>query len=539
MRKKLNTLALLFLFSISLCLILPTANHLVYADSGSTVTYSGNFSLTTSVTDAGDYDYPGQAMSRTCVVSCSFSDFTLSSYDNGLTYSGSVTSQATYTSDWTMNPPTITNSQSSTRTFSPSSDHLSTTDSLQIYAEIKGGVLTFIFSYNYIPSPTQIDLTYTLTDPTHTTPFSAHTSFTSPTVDAANALGYSTQEGSGVTVPKSTNPMQSQTISFSGGHSGSNVQSFSWTGTITLNVGNQATAEPTAEPPTPTPTSSSAPFMWDWDSGYWSGTAYVTDADGEENLMTGNSSIEVGTKIRTTDSPVDITMPHASGVANLKPNSELHFIGIQQETTSSGSLHLTAVPLPDWVHMSKYDEEGLVNEGLGPLSILLGNAPGPNTPAIPMFYFLYQGAVYVNDNLDIPLPDWAYEEDQNPVTVPVAIPDGVVVPKGTAYSISVAADGSSVIEVSDGSVIFLDPITANKVTVSANQRLTLSAPTQNGFTTQQLQNAVSSNSSSVTYIIIIVVVVAIIAIVCSFVLLKRRKRQLLTTPPPPPPPPPQ
>ena len=342
-------LVFLLLFLISLSSILPEAIHIVSA--ASSASYSGNLSLTTTVTSQDDeYNYPDQILTRKCTISCPFSDLTLTSYDSGSTYSGSVYAQATYLSDWTISPASSTNRVGCTRLYAPATGQTSSSFSLTIYAEIKNDVLTFIFNPDTILLQKQVSTTYTIATSTQPAGAATAVSYTSPTTDAYNALQpYSTTEGSLVTVPKSSNPFQTQTIPFSGSYFSkySGCKSFDWTGTISLNLGNKVTDTTTPNPdnnaansttdqssnttnPQPNTTPSQTPTNVPLPE---TGTAKISNLRGDIQItkvgsntpqaVEGAINLNVGDRIRTgAGSWLTITYSDGSKF-HLAPNSEL------------------------------------------------------------------------------------------------------------------------------------------------------------------------------------------------------------------------
>jgi hypothetical protein len=78
---------------------------------------------------------------------------------------------------------------------------------------------------------------------------------------------------------------------------------------------------------------------------------------------------------------------------------------------------------------------------------------------------------------------------------PVQVPQGLVMGAGTDYVVTVS-NGSTTIQVIDGSVIFVDQYTNNTITVMANQMLTLPSGVKTGFSVQDLQSDVSAFDSS-------------------------------------------
>ncbi len=134
----------------------------------------------------------------------------------------------------------------------------------------------------------------------------------------------------------------------------------------------------------------------------------------------------------------------------------------------------------------------------------------------------------------------------------VQVPQGVIAGENTEYVVNVS-DGVTTVQVIDGPVYFIDPITNNTITVDSNQMLTLPAAGQSGFSEQDLQSDVSAfNSASINQwwtqatpnalnglanflsvyepIIIAVVVVAIIIAIAAFVVAKRAEELSYSSP---------
>ncbi len=78
---------------------------------------------------------------------------------------------------------------------------------------------------------------------------------------------------------------------------------------------------------------------------------------------------------------------------------------------------------------------------------------------------------------------------------PVQVPQGLVMGDGTDYVVTVS-NGSTTIQVIDGSVIFVDQYTNNSITVSANQMLSLPSGVKTGFSVQDLQVSLSAFDAS-------------------------------------------
>ena len=110
-------------------------------------------------------------------------------------------------------------------------------------------------------------------------------------------------------------------------------------------------------------------------------------------------------------------------------------------------------------------------------------------PAAAVAYVVEGGAFTIPNGI-------AYIKENIPHLI--VVPQGALAGENTEYTVNVTSTETTV-QVIDGPVIFIDPITNNTVTVQTNQVLTLPAGQQNGFSTQDLQNDVSSlNSAQLT-----------------------------------------
>ena len=315
-----------------------------------------------------------------------------------------------------------------------------------------------------------------------------------------------------------------------------------------------STAPPTIASQTPTPTSS---FSWGT-VGLLRGSAAIMDPNtGEDIPLTGSSEVSSGSILTTSggDSLVQYSFPSGNGYVDFGPNSQAQFIGIQQETTSNGAVTLTATvpPLPN-TYTGPY-EEGLIDEGLGPLGFLIGG--GEALFVRNLRPVVVEGILYLLEGTAHFFEGHSTNENTHKVE-PIALRAGYIIPAGTEYTVSVSNDGTT-IDVISGPLVFLDWKTGNTVQVESGQSLTLPNVVQSGFSSQDLQNDVSTlDSSSVNHwwadsnvnpappfpwliIFAFVGLVAVIAVLAVVLVWKRRRKtstQQLQVPPPPPPPPP-
>ena len=510
---KRQSLVFALIFFISLSLVAPQATYLVSASSS--VTYSGNLSLTTTVIAQDDeYNYPDQKLTRTCVVSCPFSDLTLTSYDGGSTYSGTIyNQQGTYTSDWSISPASSTSSVGVTRAFAPASGHTSASFSMQIYAEIKGGVLTFIFNPASTLLQTQISTTYSYATQTQPPGTATAVTYTSSASDAyTTLLTYSTTESSLVNVPKSSNPFQTQTISFSGSHisQSNSAKSFDWTGTISLNAGNQVTE-------TPNP-----------------------DNNQNEQNNTNDDTTPQPT-VTPSKEPIDVSQPEVgtAQISNLNGDIQVTKAGSNNPQTVTGPTTLNVgdrvrAGANSWVTITYSDGSKL---DLAPgCEVTIEDSQDDNQ---------YKNVRLLNGLIHL------WEEFQSggrkfkvhTIAFALAI-------RGSELTIEANGTGITVIVI-DGTVDVENVQTSDIVTLEAGQTLSLT----NDMSEQQMQQNIQSMDSSTinrwwdqayqgvftgTTIAILgaIAIIAIVAVALAVLMVRRRKRLVNSTLPPPPPPPP-
>ncbi|MCL5949038.1 MAG: FecR family protein [Candidatus Bathyarchaeota archaeon] len=499
--------------------LIPEA--MFFASAASSVTYNGVLSLTTTAIYQPDqYNYPDQKITRTCAISCPFSDLTLISYEAGH-YSGTIYSQqASYTSDWVISPESSTSSVGVTRTYAPSSGHTSGTFMLQIYGEISGGVLTFLFSPS--TSILQLQISTTNTYSTSTSPPGAATavSYSAPSADAYQVLdSFCNTASSLVNVPKSSTPFQTtQTVTFSGSKipSDSATKSYEWTGTISLNVGNQVTETSTPipiindtstdngtnpEPPvvtdTPTPTPiviPSVPGAEAANIAQIQGDVQIVKA-GSTNAehITGSVVLHDGDTVRTgPNSRVTITYSDGSKF-DLKPNSEV-VIQATDESSQSKDVSLKSGLIHLWEQIKAGGKKFKVH----------------------------------------------------------AI-DFVMTIRGSELTVALDDAGAITVTVIDGGVDVQNLETGASVTLEAGQTLTATS----GATTQQMQDTVQTvdvssidrwwnqpyqntffAASNIAIIIAVAIILVVVVVLGVKLIHKRRGYADSATPLPPPPPPP-
>jgi len=228
------------------------------------------------------------------------------------------------------------------------------------------------------------------------------------------------------------------------------------------------------------------------------GSAWAISGDtGEKEPITSPVQMTPGTVIQTGDNAVvGFSYPDQGGVVYLGENSEVGWVGIQQQNSSSGQISVKAVPpLPKPLI---FYEEGLISEELGPLGPIIGVTVGvallggswSMVLIVEGILFLPQGIAYVKD---------AFSSQEDVCYVkPLAVPQGVLLSNGTEFTVNVS-EGTTQVQVLNGSVIYVDPITNNTITFGPNQALTLPKAQQAGFSEPELESDVSAlDPNSVT-----------------------------------------
>jgi hypothetical protein len=485
--------AVLLLFSISLSLIVPETMFL--ASASSSVTYQGVLHLTTTATfRPNEYNYPDQTLTRTCIIDCPFSAFTLT--NDGNHYTGDAyDQQGTYHSTWIINPATSTSSGGTTCTFAPASGDTQSTFSMRINGDITGGLLTFIF----LPSTTllspQISTIYAYNQGTSTP-----TSFTAPTNDAYNVLdSYCNSANSLVTVPKSTSPFQTQTITFSGSRvSDALHESYSWTGTINLSVGNQISDTPTPSTDNPTPTPKPATAT-------------------------------------PTPSPI-IPVPgvEAASISQIEGDVYVTRAG---STTAEKVTNILVLHDGDRVRTGYYSRVTIMYSDGSKIDLKAGSDLEIHAPTPSKDVSLHGGIIHL----------WEQFKAGGTKFKVHAI-DWVMAIRGSELEVAINSDNSVNVTVIEGSVDVQNTETSATVTLDVSQTLTVTS----GMTFMQMQDNVQSvdtssidrwwdqpyQNSAITFpitAIIIVAAIIVVVVVVLAVLLIRKKRRSAENPIPPPP----
>ncbi len=214
------------------------------------------------------------------------------------------------------------------------------------------------------------------------------------------------------------------------------------------------------------------------------GQANIIDPNGGETA-TALGQIGSGTQILTGDnSIISFTPPNEGGTVYLGSNSEAGWVGLtSQPAPDNGIVYLV---YPSSVAESTNWREGFwdmvismpleATIAVGVLSETIGTAAAVAIIVEGGVYMLHHGNAYIKET----------------VSHMIDIPQGTLVGLRTEYAVNVLSDGTTTVQVFSGPVLFIDPVTNNTITVGTDQVLELPAVQTNGFTTQDLQNDVST-----------------------------------------------
>jgi hypothetical protein len=313
----------------------------------------------------------------------------------------------------------------------------------------------------------------------------------------------------------------------------------------------------------PTPYSSSAPYSSSTPSSQYSpsptnppmaaryysdvasvkGQAWAVSNNGNSALTSGQ--IASGSEIQTgSDGIVGFEPPNQGGEVYLGANSIAGFVGLTSEPApDNGIQYMIYPPVASGVIFPNGMEQLSEMKYSIPLdvafAVLLFSEPLGQAAAIGLFieggaFLIPNGVAYVKET----------------VSHLIAVPQGALAGENTEYTVNVSSDGTTTVQVLDGPVYFMDPVSNNTVTVNTNQVLTLPPAQANGFTAQELQSDVSAlNPASVDHwwtqgaanafslnglmsqtaiiaIVAVVVVIAVVAIVASVARKRRVIRQI-------------
>ena len=308
---------------------------------------------------------------------------------------------------------------------------------------------------------------------------------------------------------------------------------------IVVTLTSSATPAPTlSQTTTPATTNQQLPARYYGDVTSVKGQAWVNGQSGNTPLSTGQTVS--GTEILTGDNGiVAFEPPNLGGTVYLGADSDAGWVGLTSEPAPDNGIQYMIYPqVSSGVIFPNGAEQLSEMKYTIPLDVALAvlvfSEPLGQAAAIGLFieggaFLIPNGVAYVKET----------------VSHLIAVPQGALAGENTEYTVNVFSNGTTTVQVINGPVYFMDPITNSTVVVNTNQVLTLPPAQQNGFSTQELQSDVSAlNSASVnqwwtqgsastfslngltsqTVIIAIVAVVIIIVAVAVFASVMRKKR---------------
>jgi hypothetical protein len=209
-----------------------------------------------------------------------------------------------------------------------------------------------------------------------------------------------------------------------------------------------------------------------------------------------------GSEVKTgSDGMVAFNYPDNGGVMTLGANSDAGWVYLVPQTDPiTGNVTYAAVPpsatgafaFSEGIEPDEFGQAGLslaaeVGVGLAVLAVTGAPITLGGALVVEGTLLLGSGIAYVNEQLS---------PQQGTYDVrPVQVPQGLVMGSGTQYVVSIV-NGATIIQVIEGSVLFVDQYTNNTVTIQADQMLTLPSGVNTGFTAQELQSYVSAFDSS-------------------------------------------
>jgi hypothetical protein len=254
------------------------------------------------------------------------------------------------------------------------------------------------------------------------------------------------------------------------------------------------TLSPTSTPaptstltPTPTPTSTAPPTTANdlGSVGLVKGSATLTNAAGQTPI-TSKSQIGTATQVQTgSGAIVEFNYPDEGGAVYLGENTQVGWVALESHPAPDGTVTFTTLPSNPSSSFN-WGEEGqslLKWTAIGAgAELLLTGAISP---------YVLGAEVLVHGGIILVHYGKAYIKE-NGYPQLLQVPQGFLQGENTEYAISVDSNGATVVQVIEGPVVFLDPVTNNTVTVESNQMLTLPIGVQTGFSEQDLQSDISS-----------------------------------------------
>jgi hypothetical protein len=254
---------------------------------------------------------------------------------------------------------------------------------------------------------------------------------------------------------------------------------------IVVTLTSSSTSAPTQAPTSPSTTTQPLASRYYGNIASVNGQAWTNDANGNTPLSTGQ--IVSGTEILTGSSGiVAFEPPNQGGTVYIGPNSDGGWVGLTSEPApDNGIQYIIYPPVSRGTIFPNGAEQLTEMKYTIPLDIALAvlvfSHPLGEAAAVALFveggaFLIPNGVAYVKET----------------VSHFLAVPQGGLAGDNTEYTVNVSSNGTTLVQVINGPVIFMDPVTNNTVTVETNQALTLPALQQSGFTESQLQSYVSA-----------------------------------------------
>jgi hypothetical protein len=266
-------------------------------------------------------------------------------------------------------------------------------------------------------------------------------------------------------------------------------------GIIVLREGSSANVPPMATPaPTPAlPTSSNLASV-----AQVQGITWLSETGLPLNEQ---SQIGTGTEVQTgNNGVVGFNYPDQGGTLYLGANSDAAWVYLQPQTDSTtGNITYTIMPSPTTGSIPF--ETGIESAEFGQIAITLPIEIGigilvlgetlpialTGAAVVEGTLLLGTGIVYVHEQLS--------PQEGTFNVRPVQVPQGMIVGAGSDYVVTVSNE-STTVQVTEGSVIFVDQYTNSSITIAANQMMTIPAGVQLGFSQPELQSYISAYDAS-------------------------------------------
>lgn len=273
-------------------------------------------------------------------------------------------------------------------------------------------------------------------------------------------------------------------------------------GIIVLRSGSSATLPPVVtSSPTPSPTPAPAPPTV-------TNLARISVAQGTTHLVatgapvTAESQIGSGSEVQTgSDGIIGFTYPDNGGEVYLGANSDAGWVYLEPITDPvNGNISYVAVPPPatgafQFSEGIEPDELGQAGVGLAAeVSVGLAIMAVTGAPITLGGALVVEGTILLGTGIAYINEQMSPREGTYDVR-PVQVPQGIIIGDGAQYIVTVI-NGSTTIQVIEGSVLFVDQYTNASITIPAGQMLSLPSGVTTGFSQLDLNSKISAFDSS-------------------------------------------